>query len=96
MAARCSACGRASVRSAVDWSLSVCCRAPMRDEIPGDLHDQVYKGWRVYDNGPGYHPATGRWRAVRHGVGMGHPTLEGITGMIDARAAEEEERRGGA
>ena len=45
----------------------------------------TYKGWRIYDNGPDYHPVTGRWRAVRHGVGMGHPTWEGLRRMIDTR-----------
>ena len=44
-----------------------------------------HKGWRIYDNGPNYHPTTGRFEATFHGVKMGHPTEEGLRRMIDTR-----------
>jgi hypothetical protein len=47
----------------------------------------TYKGWHISDGGPNYHPVTGRWRAVRYGVGMGHNTEEGLRRMIDMREA---------
>lgn len=25
---------------------------------------RVYAGWRIYDNGPNYHPVTGRFQSV--------------------------------
>lgn len=44
-----------------------------------------YRGWAVYDNGPDFHPVTGRFMAYRFGVRIGHPTQEGIIRMIDQR-----------
>jgi hypothetical protein len=43
------------------------------------------RGWNVYDNGPDHHPTTGRFRAWRVGVAVGHSTLDGLLSMIDAR-----------
>jgi tetrahydromethanopterin S-methyltransferase subunit B len=45
-------------------------------------------GWNVYDNGPDHHPVTGRFRAWRHGVSIGHATLPGLLAMIDTKASE--------
>ena len=56
---------------------------------------ELYKGWTISNAGldaDTYHPATGRWRAVRFGVGMGHPTREGLIHMIDTKAEEERTR----
>lgn len=50
-----------------------------------------YKGWDIY-RGPD-HPATGRWRAKRFGVGMSSGTLEGIQRMIDLKVADEQRER---
>lgn len=58
---------------------------PLRD---GD----TYCGWRVYDNGPTYHPVTGRWVAIRHGVRVGHNTGDGLKTMLDQRAADDRRR----
>ncbi len=44
-----------------------------------------YKGWAIYDNGPAYHPITGRWVAYRHGVRIGANTEELLIRMIDSR-----------
>ena len=50
-------------------------------------------GWNVYDNGPDHHPITGRFRAWRYGVALGHPTLDGLLAMIDAKSKDESNRR---
>lgn len=52
-----------------------------------------YRGWDIYDNGEGSHPVTGRFRAKRFGVGMGHGNLEGLKRMIDTRVTEEQAER---
>lgn len=46
---------------------------------------RMYRGWKITDHGEGYHPVTGRWRAERHGVGMGANTEEMLLRMIDNR-----------
>ena len=48
-----------------------------------------YAGWCVYDNGPDYHPVTGRFYALRHGVRMGANTEEQLIHMIDLRVAKD-------
>lgn len=58
-----------------------------RQPCPGG--PELYKGWTITDNGAGVHPITGRFRAVRFGVSMCHPTREGIGRMIDTKAEEE-------
>lgn len=40
-------------------------------------------GWIIWE-GPD-HPITGKWRAVKHGVSMGHNTKEGLVSMITER-----------
>jgi hypothetical protein len=50
-----------------------------------------YRGWSM-----GYSaraPVTGAWRATRHGVGMCAGTADALKRMIDAKHAEEDERR---
>lgn len=56
--------------------------------MPTNLLPDNYKGWAVYDNGPSYHPVTGRWVAVRFGVRMGANTEALLRRMIDNRVAE--------
>lgn len=57
--------------------------------IPSAGH---YRGWEI-GRGPD-HPATGRWRARRFGVGMSAGTEEQLRRMIDARVTDEEKARG--
>jgi hypothetical protein len=57
------------------------------------MMNQGYRGWTLTDHGPHAHPVTGRHRANRHGVSMGHPTREGLLRMIDAKVDEEERLR---
>jgi len=46
---------------------------------------ETYRGWRItFDR---YRPATGTWRAERHGVGMCNSTLESLKRMVDVRGA---------
>jgi hypothetical protein len=42
----------------------------------------MHNGWYIKDMGYGYHPITGRWRASRHGVGMGANTERMLLRMI--------------
>jgi len=44
-----------------------------------------FDGWRLYDNGPGYHPVTGRFEAHRWGVRLSANTEELLIEMIKMR-----------
>jgi len=57
------------------------------------MDGETYLGWRIYDNGPTYHPVTGRWVAIRYGVRMGHNDGEGLKRMLDQRDYDDRERR---
>lgn len=46
-----------------------------------------YRGWKLYYDPDG--PVTGKYRALRYGVGMGASTLEMLQSMIDNRLNNE-------
>lgn len=56
-----------------------------------NAYPTTYGGWRLYDRGPGSHPVTGRFYAVRFGVRIGHSTAEGLRRMMDTRNQEARE-----
>jgi hypothetical protein len=45
-----------------------------------------FLGWHVVDNGPRFHPSTGRFQAHRHGVRIGASTWDALRSMIIERA----------
>lgn len=49
----------------------------------------IYKGWTIHETQWG----KKHFSASQYGVGMNHPTLEGIKNMIDYKVFEEQERR---
>lgn len=53
------------------------------------LLKQKHFGWVIQDNGPSFHPVTGRFMAFRHGVRIGANTYELLIRMIDAREDEK-------
>ncbi len=48
--------------------------------------EEDYGGCRLSDCGPGYHPTTGRFRAMRHGVRIGASSLDALRHIIDTLA----------
>ncbi len=58
---------------------------PIREEI-------LYRGWTV-NEGPSA-PVTGRWRALRFGVGMCANTRALLLRMIDSKLDSERNERG--
>ena len=49
-----------------------------------------YCGWNIRDNGPGYHPITGRWRAKRwDGITLGGNTRDLVKRMIDFKIQDK-------
>lgn len=49
------------------------------------MQDTIYRGWRITDGGPQYHPITGRFCASRYGVDLSAGTYEAAKQMIDQR-----------
>lgn len=48
-----------------------------------NMRARSYRGWVIY-RGPD-HPVTGKWRARRWGVTIGHSDLAGLIKMIHER-----------
>ena len=44
-----------------------------------------YRGWKVWDEGEGHHPAGARFGAIRMGLSVGGYTLEQLKKTIDYR-----------
>jgi hypothetical protein len=50
-------------------------------------YDVTYRGWSISFSDA--RPVTGKWRAERHGVGMGAGTEDALYRMIDAKVADK-------
>lgn len=46
---------------------------------------QTYLGWKIYDNGPNYWPATGRFTSTKFGVEVHGGRLETVLNTIKDR-----------
>lgn len=58
----------------------------MEAKKPAKCNNQ-HRGWDIWYHGE--HPATGKWRADRHGVQMGAGTFGQLIRMIDQRIEDE-------